>query len=131
HMTYDPNSSYPYPPQPTPPKKNKVGKILGIGCGGVLALALFGGCMAAITSGSGDESSSTPTPKAFAPKAQETADAVLSDTPKPTPTKKDKPKPKVATFRVWGTAPAGVLGPLDITYGSDSDNLKGTFKNGE
>ncbi|WP_055490786.1 hypothetical protein [Streptomyces sp. TP-A0356] len=27
---------------------------------------------------------------------------------------------------MWGTAPNGV----DITYGSDSDNRKGTFKNG-
>ncbi|NUP39500.1 MAG: hypothetical protein HOY76_21435 [Streptomyces sp.] len=31
---------------------------------------------------------------------------------------------------MWGTAPAGALGGLDITYGSDSDNLKGTFKHG-
>ncbi|EDY60484.1 MULTISPECIES: hypothetical protein [Streptomyces] len=32
---------------------------------------------------------------------------------------------------MWGTAPAGALGPLDITYGSDSDNRDGAFKNGE
>ncbi|MBO4253280.1 hypothetical protein GRC12_05225 [Streptomyces griseorubiginosus] len=32
---------------------------------------------------------------------------------------------------MWGTAPAGALGPLDISYGSDSDTRKGTFKNGE
>ncbi|KAA0943009.1 hypothetical protein FGF04_00900 [Streptomyces apricus] len=31
---------------------------------------------------------------------------------------------------MWGTAPAGTLGPLDITYGSDSDTRKGSFKNG-
>ncbi|NEB04965.1 hypothetical protein G3I78_38875 [Streptomyces sp. SID13726] len=32
---------------------------------------------------------------------------------------------------MWGTAPAGVLGPLDITYGSDSDNRDGDFQDGE
>ncbi|QNP75902.1 hypothetical protein IAG44_22300 [Streptomyces roseirectus] len=32
---------------------------------------------------------------------------------------------------MWGTAPAGALGPLDITYGSDSDNRQGRFRNGE
>jgi hypothetical protein len=52
-MTYDPHSGWPYAPQPTPPS-NKVGKIIGIGCAGVLALVLFGGCMAAITSDSAD-----------------------------------------------------------------------------
>jgi hypothetical protein len=61
-------------------------------------------------------------------KAKAAGDAALADTPEPEPT---KDKPKVVTFKVWGTAPAGVLGSLDITYGSDSDNLKGTFKNGE
>ncbi|MFG2971082.1 MULTISPECIES: hypothetical protein [unclassified Streptomyces] len=34
-------------------------------------------------------------------------------------------------FKVWGTAPAGALGGLDITYGSDTDNRKGTFRNGK
>jgi hypothetical protein len=45
--------------------------------------------------------------------------------------KKEKKVPKVATFKVWGTAPAGALGGLNITYGSDSDSRKGTFKNGK
>lgn len=31
---------------------------------------------------------------------------------------------------MWGTAPAGALGGLDIGYGSDSDTRKGTFKDG-
>ncbi|MDH6551674.1 hypothetical protein [Streptomyces sp. SAI-041] len=35
------------------------------------------------------------------------------------------------TFKVWGTAPAGALGPLNITYGSDSDNRDGAFENGK
>ncbi|MDI5906613.1 hypothetical protein ACFYR1_16630 [Streptomyces canus] len=34
-------------------------------------------------------------------------------------------------FKVWGTAPAGALGPLNITYGSDSDSRDGAFENGE
>jgi hypothetical protein len=34
-------------------------------------------------------------------------------------------------FKVWGTAPSGALGPLSITYGSDSDTREGSFKNGE
>jgi hypothetical protein len=33
-------------------------------------------------------------------------------------------------FKVWGNAPAGVLGSLDITYGSDSDSNTGHFKDG-
>ncbi|MFJ2397381.1 hypothetical protein ACIOTI_32110 [Streptomyces sp. NPDC087843] len=36
-----------------------------------------------------------------------------------------------ALFKVWGTAPAGALGGLDIGYGSNSDTRKGTFKNGK
>lgn len=32
---------------------------------------------------------------------------------------------------MWGTAPAGALGGLDIGYGSDSDTRKGTFKDGQ
>ncbi|KUN72504.1 hypothetical protein AQJ46_13600 [Streptomyces canus] len=34
-------------------------------------------------------------------------------------------------FKVWGTARAGALGPLNITYGSDSDNRDGAFENGK
>ncbi|MET9454089.1 hypothetical protein ABZY05_03190 [Streptomyces canus] len=34
-------------------------------------------------------------------------------------------------FKVWGTAPAGALGPLNITYGPDSDSRDGAFENGE
>ncbi|RSS05420.1 hypothetical protein EF917_09375 [Streptomyces sp. WAC00469] len=34
-------------------------------------------------------------------------------------------------FKVWGTAPDGALGPLDITYGSDSDTRKGTWSDGK
>lgn len=179
-MTYDPN----YAPQPPRPKR-KTGKILGFGCAGVLALALFGGCMAAITGGSSNDSKNTtaPTHKATTstvPVSKECSDDVyalllkevkgektsdyrpescnglsdkqwsqtvdkagdkaraagadaLSSAPahKPKPTKKAEPKADVVTFKVWGNAPAGALGGLDIMYGSDSDNLQGTFSNGK
>lgn len=31
---------------------------------------------------------------------------------------------------VWGNAPVGDLGPIDITYGSDSDNRQGKWRDG-
>lgn len=47
----------------------------------------------------------------------------------PAATAPDKPaKPKVkpvVTFKVWGDAPPGVLGPVNVTYGSDTENLQG------
>lgn len=123
-MSYDPN--YPqYAPQPPAPQKNKAGRIVAIGCGSVLALVAFGGCMAAITNSPNDGKNAAPaspataSSKAASPSAKKTA-------PKP----EKRTAPKVVTFRVWGNAPAGALGPLDITYGSDSDSRDGSFKNG-
>lgn len=120
-MTYDPY--YQQQPQynPQPPKKSKVGRVLGFGCAGVLALALVGGCMAALSS-SGSSDGGDKSASAGHPASRKTAPKTKS-TPK-------KSKPKMAVFKVWGTAPAGVLGGLDITYGSDSDTRKGAFKNG-
>lgn len=123
-MTWD----YPYPPPPPAPqpKKNKVGKILGIGCGGILAVALVGGCMAAIvSSGSGHKGTkASTTHTTTAPAGKTTPSAAKPKQAAP------KAKAKTVTFKVWGTAPAGALGAIDITYGSDSDNLQGHFKNG-
>ncbi|MFI6564061.1 hypothetical protein [Streptomyces sp. NPDC050534] len=63
------------------------------------------------------------------PKGQKPA---VAGTAKSSGTKAEtKPAKKVVTFKVWGTAPAGALGGLDINYGSDSDTRKGTFKNGK
>jgi hypothetical protein len=128
-MSYDPNYQQWAPQPPRPPKKNTAGKIAAIGCGSVVALIVFGGFVAAITSSDDDG------PK----NASSAAPAATKDTPLPKhtatkPTKKHTPapvkKPDVVTFKVWGNAPAGALGSLDISYGSDSDSRKGSFKNG-
>jgi hypothetical protein len=126
-------------PPPPPPKKNSTGKIIGLGCAGVLALFVIIGIFGAALGGGSDDDSKGSTVSAddtatddatedTAPE-EEPAEAKPSDKPKAEETKKAE-KPKVV-FKVWGTAPAGALGPLDITYGSDSDTRKGTFKNGK
>ncbi|MFJ4624178.1 hypothetical protein [Streptomyces sp. NPDC088812] len=121
------------PFQPLPPKKSNVGKIIGLGCGGLVGLFIVIGIIGAALGGSSDNESSSSTddkPSASATKADEPAAAgEPSAAAKTEEAKKDTPK--VVTFKVWGTAPAGALGPLDITYGSDSDNRKGTFKDGK
>jgi hypothetical protein len=120
---------------PPPPKKNSTGKIIGLGCAGILALFVIIGIFSAALGGGSDDDSSKgstvsadDTAKADATE-EDPAEAKPSDKPKAEETKKEA-KPKVV-FKVWGTAPAGALGPLDITYGSDSDTRKGTFKNGK
>lgn len=124
-------------PPPQPPKKN-TGKIVGLGCAGVVALFVVIGAIGAAMGGDSDDSSSKGTSvsaddtatKDTTPEAdqEKSAEAKTSDKPKADAPKKEAKKTVV--FKVWGTAPAGVLGPLDITYGSDSDNRKGSFKNG-
>ncbi|MEV6792905.1 hypothetical protein AB0M87_13070 [Streptomyces sp. NPDC051320] len=58
-----------------------------------------------------------------------TVTATKTATAKPKPKAKTKPKESSpdgkAVFKVWGNAPAGALGPIDITYGSDSENIQG------
>lgn len=134
-----PQQPYGQPPfQPQPPKKPSAGKIIGIGCAGVAALfviiVIFGAFLA---SGSGDSNTASSKPRTThdpasrdpATEEEQPAEAEPSDPPKADETKKEE-KPKVL-FKVWGTAPAGALGPLDINYGSDTDSRKGTFKNGK
>ncbi|WP_328365414.1 hypothetical protein OG828_34335 [Streptomyces sp. NBC_00457] len=127
----------PPPFQPLPPKKSNAGKIVGFGCLGLVGLFVLIAIVGAIA-GSGSETSSSGAtdvnPAASAPKEQQPAvdDTPTSeDKPSDEATKKEKPKKKVVTFKVWGTAPAGALGPLDITYGSDSDNREGKWENGK
>lgn len=125
----------PYPPQPPgwtppPPPKKNVGKIVGLGCAGIIGLFIVIGIIGAIATSSGDssnEGSTSVKPTATAPKSEQPA----ADSKTSAPAKSEAPKKKVVTFKVWGTAPAGALGPLDITYGSDSDTRKGAFKNGK
>jgi hypothetical protein len=133
---------YGQPPfQPLPPKKSNVGKIIGLGCAGIIGLFIVIGIIGAIVGGNSSNESSDVKPAAPAtteeqPAADEPKKAAPSEAKTEAPkseakSEAPKPKPKVVTFKVWGTAPAGALGPLDITYGSDSDNRKGTFKNGK
>ncbi|MFK4110406.1 hypothetical protein [Streptomyces sp. NPDC002176] len=126
----------PFQPQPQPPKKSGIGKILGIGCLGIIGLFVLIGIIGAALGAGGDSKSGKATgsgdAKAAAPKQEQPADDKgKGDDEKADKAKSDaKPEKKVVTFKVWGTAPGGALGPLDITYGSDSDNRKGAWKNG-
>ncbi|UUU21705.1 hypothetical protein [Streptomyces sp. DSM 40750] len=140
----------PYPQQPgwgappPPPKKTPVGMIVGFGCLGIVVLFVFLGIVGAVVGGDSDSTSkgtsvSVDSDTSKAPEAEKKDDApaaeekpsdkATSEKPKED-TKKDTKKP-VVTFKVWGTAPAGVLGPLDITYGSDSDTRQGKFTDGK
>ncbi|MFE2265769.1 hypothetical protein [Streptomyces griseosporeus] len=124
---------------PVPPKKRKAGKIAGLGCLGVIAI----GVIAGVAGGSSDSDDKGGKDKAAVAEGQ----AKTGESKKPAAgsgaadkndsgkksddAKKDDAKKKVVVFKVWGTAPAGALGPLDITYGSDSDTRQGSFKNGK
>jgi hypothetical protein len=127
----------PPPWQPPPPKKSNAGKIIGFGCLGLVGLFMLIAIVGAIAGSGSDNSSSGSTdvkPAASAPKEEQPAaddNPATEDKPTEEAKKDDKPKKAVVTFKVWGTAPAGALGPLDITYGSDSDTRKGKFENGK
>ncbi|MDH6213381.1 hypothetical protein [Streptomyces pseudovenezuelae] len=114
----------PFPPQP--PKKSGMGKILGFGCLGLVGVIVLFGVIGALLSNGDDSKDSSGSngvePTASTPKKEKPASAENNE---------KKAEKKVVTFKVWGTAPAGALGPLDITYGSDSDNRKGKFANGK
>lgn len=120
-------------PPPPPPRKSKTGRNIGLGCAGIVGLFVVIGVVgAAVGGGSNDDGtkSSAASPESAA-KDKDTADTPKKD--KPAEAKKDEKKAETPTvvFKVWGTAPAGALGPLDITYGSDSDSRKGKFENGK
>lgn len=129
-----PQQPYGQPPfAPPPPKKAGAGKVIGLGCLGLVGLfALIALIGAVADGGSGsNDSKSADTTKAggSTPKSDKVADdSGSSDRKVDSEPKADK---KVVIFKVWGTAAAGALGPLNITYGSDSDSRDGAFKNGE
>ncbi|MGW5609792.1 hypothetical protein ACWEWI_27645 [Streptomyces sp. NPDC003753] len=119
------------PFQPQPPKKSNAGKIVGFGCLGVVALFVLIGIVAAVSGGDDSDKSNSATgskPSAATSQTEKPAAAEASSKPK---AKTDDKAAKTVVFKVWGTAPAGALGPLDITYGSDSDTRKGKFANGK
>ncbi|WP_246561982.1 hypothetical protein [Streptomyces roseirectus] len=120
---------------PQPPKKTSLGKIAGIGCGGAVGLLVVLGVLGALVSegGGGEESGGSVGGGSAASRAGRPAGAVESggSAAAPGKSRSEGSGQKVVTFKVWGTAPAGALGPLDITYGSDSDNRQGRFRNGE
>ncbi|MEW1646115.1 hypothetical protein [Streptomyces sp. NPDC091219] len=124
------NGQPPYgqPPfQQEPPKKRSVGKAVGLGCLGIIGLFVVIVIAVAAIGGGKNDSSGSGNPKSAAP-AGKSSDKAGAGTGK-NDTTKDDTDGKVV-FKVWGTAPAGALGGLDIGYGSDSDTRKGTFKDG-
>jgi hypothetical protein len=124
----------PGPYAPPPKKKSGFGKVLGLGCAGVVGIFVVVGIVGAMASGGdgdgGKDSGDTAATKPAATAAKDDKGGKAAADPK----KEDKDKAKddnTATFKVWGTAPSGALGGLDIMYGSDSDTRKGEFKNGK
>ncbi|MET7380957.1 hypothetical protein ABZT08_19410 [Streptomyces sp. NPDC005526] len=130
-MSHQPYPQQPAPqqgwgaPPPQPPKKKGKGKIAGLGCLGVVVLL---GIVSAVSGGGSDKSDDSKS--AASASKQEKPAAGKGGSKSKADTKKDSDK-KTVVFKVWGTAPAGALGSLDITYGSDSDNRKGKFANGK
>ncbi|WP_240968775.1 MmpS family transport accessory protein [Streptomyces sp. HNM0575] len=111
----DPYVQPPFPPQPEPHPKRKTGrKVLGALVGGLL---LIGGC-SAVMSDDTDAPDAKPSPAAKAPAAEKSAKPAKDEA-------KPKADPAKVTFKVWGTAPDGALGPMDITYGSDTESISG------
>ena len=126
------------PPPPQPPKKRSIFKVLGLGCAGVIGLFVVIGIVAAMADGvssgknGGSSASGDSKAKATAPKDTKPAtDGHARSSGNGSGSKSGSSEGETVVFKVWGTAPAGALGPLDITYGSDSDNRKGTWENGQ
>jgi hypothetical protein len=126
---------------PPPRKKAGAGKVIGLGCLGLVGLFVLIALIGAVAGGgsssndsksaddtkAGSSTSGRSTSGGSTSKGHESAGASEGSDEKA----EKKTRKKVVIFKVWGTAPAGALGPLDITYGSDSDNRDGTFENGE
>ncbi|MFF7212590.1 hypothetical protein ACFZAU_18935 [Streptomyces sp. NPDC008238] len=109
-----------------------MGKIAGFGCLGAVGLIVVVGAFGALAGG-GDDATGKVT--ASSPAAKDDGKGGTKDDAKgATKADPDQPSKKAAkpevVFTVWGTAPSGALGPLDITYGSDSDSREGHWKNG-
>ncbi|WP_258318819.1 hypothetical protein [Streptomyces griseorubiginosus] len=112
---------------PPPPKKGGAGKFIGLGCLGLVGLFILIALVGAVVGGGANSNGSKSADDSKAAHSASKGDNA-ADTSRDSEKKASK---KVVVFKVWGTAPAGALGPLNITYGSDSDNRDGTFKDGE
>ncbi|MEU9407549.1 hypothetical protein AB0E08_17970 [Streptomyces sp. NPDC048281] len=116
---------------PQPPKKGPgAGKAIGLGCLGLVGVAVVLGIAGVVAGSSGSNDSGGGASRSTS--TTTTGNGTTADDSK-SDTKADSKKagaPKTVVFKVWGTAPAGVLGGLDITYGSDSDTRQGAFRNG-
>ena len=78
---YPPQPGYGYTPPP-PPKKTSAGKIIGLGCAGIIGLSIIIGIIGAIASSSGDSSKDKATTASSTPAANNT-DAAKGDTSPP------------------------------------------------
>ncbi|WP_432034878.1 hypothetical protein [Streptomyces cucumeris] len=130
HHTPQPPASAPGPPRPKWARKRILLPVAG-------ALFLAGVGIGSANGEEGGTESKKPTPKVTVTaeppsnrtKAEPTPTVTVTRTVTAKPKAKPKPKPKpadeapagTAVFEVWGSAPSGV----DITYGSDSENLDG------
>lgn len=76
----------PYPPQQPgwtplpPPKKNSTGKIIGIGCAGIIGLFIMIGIISAVVSSGDNNDNSASTAKTSAPAASQKATASEKET---------------------------------------------------
>ncbi|MEU9978705.1 hypothetical protein [Streptomyces sp. NPDC051014] len=126
-----PQQPYGRPPfQTEPPRRGPgAGKIVGLGCLGLVGVAVVIGIAAAVVGGGSDGSKGGASTSTTTTRTDDkSAGGAKGDGAKDDGEKSGAPKTVV--FKVWGTAPAGALGGLDISYGSDSDTRKGTFENG-
>ena len=123
-----PQQPFGQPPfAPPPPKKADAGKVIGLGCLGLVGLSVLIALIGAVAGGGSGSNDSKSDDDAKAGSSSTSKGDKAADAAGGSDKKADN---KVVVFKVWGTAPVGALGPIDITYGSDSDSRDGTFKNG-
>ncbi|MER5810253.1 DUF4352 domain-containing protein [Streptomyces sp. NPDC002033] len=122
----NPPPPYGYPVPPQPPKKNNVGKIIGIGCGGLIGLSVLlaacGALMAggdAVKDGGGKSGKAAAAPPAADP-------AVRAEDPAPVKSAAPGPAKKAD---VELTASAAEFKPTVFSQGSDFTSVRVTVTN--
>ncbi|MFJ9003722.1 hypothetical protein [Streptomyces canus] len=129
-----PQQPFGQPPFGPPPKKKATtGKVIGLGCLGLVGLFVLVALIGAVAGGGSGSNDSKGADTTKASGSTLKGDKAADDSGSSDKKVDSEPKAgkKVVIFKVWGTAPAGALGPLNITYGSDSDNRDGAFENGK